>query len=56
MDAIPQLTTIEQPIDEIADTTVVALESLMEAPDAILPRYVFRPSLRRGGTTAPPPA
>jgi DNA-binding LacI/PurR family transcriptional regulator len=50
----PTLTTVEQPIDEIAETTVLALESLMESPEALLPRYVFRPSLREGGTSGPP--
>jgi DNA-binding LacI/PurR family transcriptional regulator len=50
----PALTTVEQPIDEIAETTVTALESLMRAPDTMLPRYVFRPRLRAGGTTAAP--
>jgi DNA-binding LacI/PurR family transcriptional regulator len=52
----PTLTTVEQPIDEIADTTVLALESLMETPETQLPRYVFRPTLRIGGTTARPAA
>jgi DNA-binding LacI/PurR family transcriptional regulator len=50
----PPLTTVEQPIDEIAETTVAALESLIETPHATLPRYVFRAGLRAGGTTAPP--
>lgn len=50
----PALTTVLQPIDEIAETTVSALESLMETPDATLPRYVFRPRLRLGGTTGAP--
>jgi DNA-binding LacI/PurR family transcriptional regulator len=51
----PPLTTIEQPIDEIAETTISALGALMREPDATLPRYVFRPRLRLGGTTAAPP-
>jgi DNA-binding LacI/PurR family transcriptional regulator len=50
----PPLTTIEQPIDEIAETTVGALRALMRDPATTLPRYVFRPRLRAGGTTAPP--
>jgi DNA-binding LacI/PurR family transcriptional regulator len=52
----PPLTTVEQPIDEIAETTITALGALMREPHATLPRYVFRPRLRLGGTTAPPGA
>lgn len=52
----PALTTIEQPIDEIAETTIDALDTLMREPAATLPRYVFRPRLRPGGSTAPPAA
>lgn len=52
----PPLTTVEQPIDEIAETTISALGALMREPGAILPRYVFRPRLRPGGTTGPPGA
>ncbi len=51
----PVLTTVEQPVDEIAETTVVALESLVKTPGTILPRYVFRPTLRVGATTSSPP-
>lgn len=50
----PPLTTVEQPIDEIAETTIAALEALMETPQAILPRYLFRPRLREGGTAVSP--
>ena len=49
----PALTTIEQPIDEIAETTIDALDTLMREPAASLPRYVFRPRLRPGGSTSP---
>ena len=50
----PPLTTVEQPIDEIADTTVEALRALVDGPEQTLPSYVFRPRLRVGGTTASP--
>jgi DNA-binding LacI/PurR family transcriptional regulator len=50
----PQLTTIEQPIPEIAETAVNALTQLIESPRRPLPNYVFRPKLRAGRSTAPP--
>ena len=50
----PPLTTVEQPIDEIARTAVEALSSKVERPDERQPSYVFRPQLRPGGTTASP--
>jgi len=50
----PPLTTVEQPIDEIARTAVEALWSKVERPAERQPSYVFRPQLRPGGTTAPP--
>jgi DNA-binding LacI/PurR family transcriptional regulator len=52
----PQLTTIEQPIDEIAETAVGAIRSLIDEPERELPHFLFRPRLRVGGSTAPPPA
>jgi DNA-binding LacI/PurR family transcriptional regulator len=51
----PQLTTIEQPIEKIAETALDALRGLIEQPDVDLPSFVFRPRLRLGGTSAPPP-
>ena len=51
----PPLTTVEQPIDEIADTAVSALTTLIEDPDRPLPNFVFRPKLRLGRSTARPP-
>jgi DNA-binding LacI/PurR family transcriptional regulator len=51
----PPLTTIEQPIADIARSAVAALRQLIEHPRQAVPSYVFRPSLRRGGTTAPAP-
>ena len=50
----PPLTTVEQPIDEIAETAVDALCSLIEQPRRIVPRMIFRPRLRARGSTAPP--
>ena len=50
----PPLTTVEQPIDEIARTAVEALQGQVERPFERHPSYVFRPRLRLGGTTAPP--
>lgn len=52
----PPLTTIEQPIDEIADTAVGALLTLIEEPTRQLPDFRFRPRLKLGASTAPPPA
>jgi DNA-binding LacI/PurR family transcriptional regulator len=49
----PELTTVEQPIDEIAMTAVEALCALMESPEQALPNYVFRPRLRVSGSSAP---
>jgi len=50
----PPLTTVEQPIDEIAETAIEALRALVDDPEQTLPTYVFRPRLRVGGTTMPP--
>jgi DNA-binding LacI/PurR family transcriptional regulator len=50
----PPLTTVEQPIDEIARTAVEALWGQVARPFERQPSYVFRPRLRLGGTTAPP--
>ena len=49
----PALTTVEQPIDEIAETAVQALRSLIEDGRQSLPNYVFRPRLKLGRSTAP---
>lgn len=48
----PPLTTIEQPIDEIADTAVSALRTLIDDPGRALPDYRFRPRLRERASTA----
>jgi DNA-binding LacI/PurR family transcriptional regulator len=50
----PVLTTVEQPIQEIAETALAALRGLIDEPDVELPSFVFRPRLRPGGTSAPP--
>jgi len=52
----PPLTTVEQPIDEIAYTALAALRAQVDRPVERQPSYVFRPRLRLGGTTAPPPS
>jgi DNA-binding LacI/PurR family transcriptional regulator len=50
----PALTTVEQPIEEIAETAVNALRTLIAEPDKPLPDYSFRPRLRVRGSTARP--
>jgi DNA-binding LacI/PurR family transcriptional regulator len=49
----PVLTTVEQPIDEIAATAVGALCALIEDGSQSLPNYVFRPRLKLGRSTGP---
>lgn len=51
----PPLTTVEQPIAQIADTAVGTLEALIADPARSVPSSYFRPVLRVRGTTAPPP-
>jgi DNA-binding LacI/PurR family transcriptional regulator len=50
----PQVTTVEQPIEEIAETAVNALSSLIDDPEKPLPDFSFRPRLAVRGSTAPP--
>lgn len=50
----PPLTTIEQPIDDIAEMAVNALWSLIEEPERHVPNFLFRPRLREGASTARP--
>jgi DNA-binding LacI/PurR family transcriptional regulator len=50
----PALTTMEQPIEEIAETAVNALRTLIAEPDKPLPDYSFRPRLRVRESTAAP--
>jgi DNA-binding LacI/PurR family transcriptional regulator len=49
-----QLTTVEQPIMQIAGTAVGTLHSLIADPDRPLPSSYFRPALRVRGSTAAP--
>ena len=51
----PPLTTIEQPIDEIAATAIELLQTVIAEPGRSVPRVLYQPRLRRGGSTAPPP-
>src|ERR687887_2745948 len=50
----PPLTTVDQPIEEIAETAVSALRSLIEEPEKPLPDFSFRPRLAVRGSTARP--
>ena len=50
----PALTTMEQPISEIAETAVNALRTLIAEPEKPLPDYSFRPRLKVRGSTAAP--
>jgi DNA-binding LacI/PurR family transcriptional regulator len=50
----PPITTIEQPIADLAEMAVNALWSLVEEPERPVPNYLFRPKLREGGSTARP--
>ena len=50
----PSLTTVEQPIAEIAHTAIRSLQSLIDDPQARIPSSYFRPTLRAGDSTAPP--
>jgi DNA-binding LacI/PurR family transcriptional regulator len=52
----PPLTTIEQPIDQIAETAVNALHTLISDPERELPTFLFRPRLVVRESTAPPAA
>jgi DNA-binding LacI/PurR family transcriptional regulator len=50
----PPLTTVEQPIADIARTAVSTLRSLISGTGGALPDVQFRPKLRVAGSTAPP--
>lgn len=52
----PPLTTVAQPIADIAETAVSALWSLVEEPERPVPNVLFRPKLHEGRSTAPPKA
>jgi DNA-binding LacI/PurR family transcriptional regulator len=51
--SVPELTTVEQPIAQIADTAVQTLQTLIEQPERSLPNSYFRPVLSVRGSTAP---
>ena len=51
----PPLTTVEQPILDIARTAVTTLRSLISGGDGAMPDVQYRPRLRVGGSTAAPP-
>jgi DNA-binding LacI/PurR family transcriptional regulator len=50
----PPLTTVEQPIEDIAETAVNALQTLIAEPEKPLPDYTFRPRLTVRASTARP--
>jgi DNA-binding LacI/PurR family transcriptional regulator len=50
----PPLTTIEQPIEEIAATAVELLQTVIAEPGRSVSRVLYQPRLRRGGSTAAP--
>ena len=50
----PPLTTVEQPIDELAATAVELLQSVIDEPRRPPPRVLFQPRLRERASTAPP--
>ncbi|HZB24196.1 MAG TPA: LacI family DNA-binding transcriptional regulator [Gaiellaceae bacterium] len=52
----PPLTTIAQPIEQIAATAVDLLLTVIDDPRRSLPRVLFQPKLRRGRSTAVPAA
>ena len=52
----PRLTTVEQPIEEIADVAVDMLSTLIADPQKPLPDSSFRPRLNVRESTGAPPA
>jgi DNA-binding LacI/PurR family transcriptional regulator len=51
--SVPELTTVEQPIAQIADTAVRTLQTLIEQPGQPQPNSYFRPVLRKRASTGP---
>ena len=51
---VPELTSVEQPIAQIAETAVQTLQLLIDEPGRPLPNSYFRPTLRVRASTAPP--
>ena len=54
--SVPELTTVEQPIAQIAETAVETLQTLIDEPKRPLPNSYFRPTLQVRASTAPPAA
>ena len=52
--SLPPLTTVEQPIEQIAETAIEALQTLIREPERTLPNFQFRPRLLVRASTAPP--
>ena len=52
----PELTTVAQPIDQIASTAVELLRTVIADPTRSLPRVLLQPQLRAGSSTAAPAA
>ena len=50
----PILTTVEQPVPELAAMAVNALSALIEDPGQRMPNFLFRPRMREGASTAAP--
>lgn len=50
----PPLTTVSQPIDDLADTAIQAVTQLVEQPARVVPHSTFRPRLTVRGSTARP--
>jgi len=51
--SVPELTTVEQPIAQIADTAVFTLQTLIEHPGRQLPNSYYRPVLRKRASSGP---
>lgn len=53
---VPELTTIEQPIDLIAERAVDTVQRLIASPGDDHPNSYYRPTLRVRASTAAPAA
>jgi DNA-binding LacI/PurR family transcriptional regulator len=51
--SVPELTTVEQPIAQIADAAVQTLQTLIDNPSRQLPNSYYRPKLRKRASTGP---
>lgn len=54
--SVPELTTVEQPITQIADTAVQTLQTLIEQPERQLPNSYYPPVLRVRASAGKPRA